>query len=165
MMTQPLTGNSLTPYAMGGPEPLVLRFGMRAWLRIAHILVASLGSLSILLSPANSAWKLCALLLLLICTAVVHVGSMHRSRSGMLRLYQDGSADVFAADGHNGRAVLRSNGWATRWVCVLALYQENNNRHHYCVIPAGDNPPDQYRRLLITLRMSSAGETIRKAAW
>ena len=164
-MALPLTGSSLTLSAVGGPEPLVLCFGLSSWLRIAHILVAFLGCLSILLTPANGVWKLCILLLLFICTAIVHAYSMHGSRSGLLYLYQDGSANLFTADGRKTRAVLKSNGWATRWICVLALYQENNNRHHYCVVPSGDNPPDQYRRLLITLRMSAADETIRKAAW
>ena len=150
---------------MTGAESLELKFGNSPWLRAVHSLGSASGVLAVLISPANAVWKASAIVLLLLVALTIHFRSSNKNGYGTICLQQDGTAQLFTRDGQKARVVLPANGWVTRWLCVLRLYESEKHRHHYCVICASENQPDPYRRLLVNLRMRSSDANIRKAFW
>jgi len=144
---------------------LNIRFGTSRWLQVAQLLLASLGLLAILITPANWAWKLGSIVLLLLVSFFVHAWPVHQGRSGVIHLDPDGAALIRTASGHEINAVLGSHGWVSRWICVLSLYQPDNYAKHHCVICASENHPDEYRRLLKFLRMRTPPAVAQRMIW
>ena len=159
------SGTCWIRFAVTGADSLELKFGNSPWLRAVHSLVSASGVLAVLISPANAVWKASAIVLLLLVALAIHFRSSKINGRGTICLQQDGTAELLTPDGHKARVVLHANGWATRWLCVLRLYESEKHRHHYCVICASENPPDPYRRLLVNLRMRSSDANIRRAIW
>jgi hypothetical protein len=159
------SGNCWSRFAVLGADSLELKFGNSPWLRAVHSLVSASGVLAVLISPANAVWKASAIGLLLLVALAIHFRSSNMNGRGTICLQQDGTAQLLTPDGHKASAVLHANGWATRWLCVLRLYESAKHRHHYCVICASENPPDPYRRLLVNLRMRSSDATVRRTIW
>ena len=150
---------------MAAADFLEVRFGCSYGLIAAQALLASLGILAILLTPANWIWKLCAVLLLILFSIFVHARSVHQSRSGVIRLFADGTAWLRTLSRREVNAVQGRNGWVSRWFSVLTLYEARNGRKYYCVICAAENHPDEYRRLLKFLRMHTPPEEVQRLIW
>ena len=144
---------------------LDIRFGASRWLKLAHLLLASLGLLAILITPANWAWKLGSIVLLLLVVFFVHAWSVHQDRSGVIKLNPDGTALLRTASGQEINAVQGPHAWVSRWICVLSLYEADNLAKHQCVICATENHPDEYRRLLKLLRMRTSPVAAQRMIW
>jgi len=130
---------------------------------MAHLFVAALGAVAILLTPAASGWKICALLALVCSAFTAHVLSVRKSQSGLISLAPDGAAQVESYEGKQSEARLKENNWMSRWFCVLAMFEPDSNRRYYCVICASENTPDEYRRLLKFLNMRTSEAHLQKA--
>ena len=53
-------------------------------------------------------------------------------------------------------ARLCGEGWISRWCCVMMLEELLSGRRFPCLIFRSRNSPDDYRRLLVSLRMGQA---------
>ena len=51
--------------------------------------------------------------------------------------------------------------WSSRWISVLPLRELQNGRTRYGIFSASDNHPDEYRRLLLWLRLRGPAEAPR----
>jgi hypothetical protein len=140
---------------------LEIRFGISRWLKMAQAAGVSLGLLAILLTPANWKWKLGSILLLLLLAFVIQARSVHDSRFGTIRLFADGTALLRMVCGRKIKAVQGPHGWTSRWFSVLVLLEPDGVRKRHCVICASENRPDDYRQLLVQLRMRTAPESQR----
>lgn len=146
-------------------EFLEVRFGHSRWLIVAESLISLLGLLAILATPANSIWKFCSILLLLLASLWLMAKSVHENRSGTIRLFSDGTALLRTASELEINAVQGPHGWVSRWLAVLALQEAENGMKHYCIICASENHPDEYRRLLKFLRMHSPPTEAHRMIW
>ncbi len=157
--------NSWNRFAVVRADFLEIRFGTSRWLKAAQILLALLGILAILASPANWIWKLGSILLLILVSVSVHTWSAHRGRSGAIHLYPDGTAFLHTASGQEINAIQGPHGWISRWLCVVTLFDDDSRAKHHCVICASENHPDEYRRLLKFLRMRTAPAGTQRMIW
>ena len=157
--------NCWTRFAVARTDFLEIRFGTSRWMQVAQLLLASLGLLAILITPANWTWKLGGMVLLILVSFFVHAWSAHQSRSGVIHLYPDGTALLRTASGQEINAVQGPHGWVSRWICVLTLYQADNSAKHHCVICASENYPDEYRRILKFLRMRTPPAAAQRMIW
>jgi len=144
---------------------LDIHFGPSRWLNVVQILLALLGILAILASPANWMWKLGSILLLILVSVSVHAWSVRQGRSGAIRLYPDGAAFIRTASGQEINAIQGPHGWVSRWLCVVTLFAADSRAKHHCVICASENHPDEYRRLLKFLRMRTAPAGTQGMIW
>lgn len=143
---------------------LEIRFGGCLWLKAAEALLAVLGLLAILVSPANWKWKIASIVLLVLLGFFLHARSIHGNRSGIIRLGADSTALLQTASGLTINAVQGPHGWSSRWVSVLTLVETDDGRKHHCVICASENRPDDYRLFLKQLRMCTPTEA-RSIIW
>jgi hypothetical protein len=132
---------------------------------LVYLSFATLGVVAILVTPAALGWKLCSVLALFFTASTGFVFSLKESQSGSIDLIQDGTALVETREGRRFQAQLKENAWATRWLCVLTLFEQESGRHYYCVICASENSPDEYRRLLKYLNMRTSTAIHQKATW
>jgi hypothetical protein len=144
---------------------LEIRFGTSRWLKVAQMLLASLGLLAILSTPANWIWKLGSIFLLILVSFFVHAWSAHESRSGVIHLFPDGTALLRTVSGQEIDAVQDPHGWVSRWFCVLTLCAADTGRKHHCVICASENYPNEYRCLLKLLRMRAPAAETQRMIW
>jgi hypothetical protein len=144
---------------------LEVRFGTSRWLKVAQMLLASLGFLAILTTPANWIWKLGSILLLILVSFLVHAWSVHQNRRGVIHLFPDGTALLRKDSGQEISAVQGPHSWVSRWVCALTLYEADNNAKHHCIICASENYPNEYRRLLKLLRMRTPAAATQRMIW
>jgi hypothetical protein len=142
-----------------------VRFGHSNGLRAAQALLASLGILAILISPANWIWKLLSILLLILLACFMHARSVHEERSGTIRLDADGTAVLRTSCRREVIAAQGQHGWVSRWFSVMTLYQAGNGGKYFCVICAAENHPDEYRRLLKFLRMRTPPAEVQRMVW
>lgn len=150
---------------MTAPDFVEVRFGHSNGLRAAQALLASLGILAILISPANWIWKLLSILLLILLACFVHAGSVHEDRSGAIRLHADGTAVLRTPCRREVNAVQGQHGWVSRWFSVLTLYETGIGGKYFCVVCATENHPDEYRRLLKFLRMRTPPAEVQRMVW
>lgn len=144
-----------SPRRANGGTVLDLQAGGARWLRRSHAGVSLLGLAGILGSGARPAWTAAAVIALVL----VHCGTARRMRgagsSGRLRLFADGSA-VLLAGGGAVAALQRGGGWLSRWLCVVPLRRLSDGRRIDAIVCRSRNAPDDYRRLLVRLRMREA---------
>ena len=150
---------------MPAVDSVILRFGLSSRLRVIQFVAASLGAVAIMISPSGLTWKICAWLALAFATIWAQVSSKKKSRSGWFELLQDGTAQMRFRDGNKSLALLQENAWATRWLCVLTLFEPDSGSNYHCVICASESKPDEYRRLLKFLNMRTSTATLQKAHW
>ena len=150
---------------MAPADFLEVRFGHSYWLMLAQTLVASLGLLAILVTPANWKWKISGIIVLVLAAWFVHTKSDHSSRSGAIRLFADGRALLSMDSRPEINAVQGRHGWVSRWFSILTLLEASNGKKYFCVICASENHPDEYRRLLKFLRMHTPPTEVQRIIW
>jgi hypothetical protein len=139
-----------------GSGPVIeLRAGCARWLRDGHAGVSLLGLAGILGSGARPAWTAAALVAL----ALVHFATARRMRGpgshGRLRLFADGTA-VFLTGAREIPALQLGGAWFSRWFCAVPLQRLEDNRCMTAIVCRSLNAPDDYRRLLVRLRLREA---------
>jgi len=144
---------------------LEVRFGAGRRLKVAQVLLALLGLLAIIITPANWVLKLGGIFLLIPVSYLVHAWSVHQSRSGVIQLFPDGRVFLRTVSGQEKNAALGPDGWVSRWLCILTLYEVDYGTKHNYVICASENHPDEYRRLLKLLRMGKPVAKAQRMIW
>lgn len=136
---------------------VVVRSGGARWLEMTQGLVAFIAGLAILFT--QSSWILKAFVLIaLAATYLAGALKMRKDRSsGELRLFTDGTA-IHDRGSQRCVAVQGSPAWVSRWFCMIPLVKHSGTDIIYCMICASNNHPDNYRRLLIWLRMHHAAD-------
>lgn len=139
-------------------DSLDLQAGCARWLRWSHVGVSLLGLLGILAAAAPAAWSGAAIIAL----AAVHAETARRmnrpARSGRLKLFADGRAVLFTADGPV-TAMQSERRWVSRWLCVLPLERRDSERSLHVIVCRSLNAPDAYRHLLQRARLGAADAT------
>lgn len=130
---------------------------------VAEGVLALLGLLAILLSPASWVHTFASAAALL-CVYVMLRRRATGSRSGFIRLLDDGRARIIAGDGVT-EAVADPRGWASRWFCVVALRGIPGGRLRRFLVCRSENHPDDYRNLLKFLRMRSFAADTQRTMW
>ena len=144
---------------------LDVHFGASRSFKAAQALLASLGLVAILASPADWKWKLGSMVLLLLLALWVHSKSGNGQQAGTIRLFEDGTALLSTTSRRHVNAFQAPHGWVSRWFSVLVLLEADGDRKHFCLVCASDNHPDEYRRLLKFLRMHSPAEEVQRMIW
>jgi hypothetical protein len=144
---------------------LQLRFGESRRLAAAHYLVTFLALCAILSAPAQLSWKLILTALLLVMHFSGRISANRPAQNGDLHLFHDGAVYLKTADGQEAQAFTGKHGWASRWLSVLPLIEEGNGRRRYCVVCASKNTDDEYRRLLVWMRMNGQGSDTGRLVW
>ncbi len=149
---------------MTRPDAIVLRVGSSRWLRVCHGLVGLLALALILSSGTGLGWMLLSLGAL----AAVHGGVVGTMRGPAatteLILHADGSA-VLRRDGDLVNAQSCPGGWVSRWCCIVTLRELVSARRVHCLVCRSRNTPDDYRRLLVTLRLARDDAVDRGVIW
>jgi hypothetical protein len=149
--------------ASAGPV-LELHAGCARWLRCSHVCVSLLGLAGILGSGARPAWTAAAVVALVL----VHFATARRMNghdlSGRLRLFADGSG-AFVIGGSVVAVLQHGGGWLSRWFCVVPLERLSDGRRIDAVVCRSLNAPDDYRRLLVRLRMHEAHAPGHELTW
>ena len=111
-----------------------------------------LALVAILSAPAEPLWMITTLLAL----GAVHCTCNRITRDhARLTLHANGQAVMHLVDGAVP-ARLCGEGWISRWCCVMMLEELLSGRRFPCLIFRSRNSPDDYRRLLVSLRMGQA---------
>ena len=147
-----------------GEPALDLHAGCARWLRCGHAGASLLGLAAILGSGARPAWMAAAVTAL----ALVHTAGARRMSGpgsrGRLRLFADGTA-IFASGGSAVVALQRGDGWMSRWFCTVPLERLADGRRMTVVVCRSLNAPDDYRRLLVRLRLRNAHAPSTGLSW
>jgi hypothetical protein len=140
---------------MTGRDAIELRSGSSAGLRAGHRALSVLALAAILSSAADPMWIMMAVCAL--GAACLASNRMTRSSRGQERLLlrADGTATVHSANGAV-MARLSAGAWVSRWCSVMTLEELLSGRRCRYLICRSRNSQDDYRRLLVNLRMDSA---------
>lgn len=153
-----------SPRRADGVPAIELYVGYARWLRWGHAGVSLLGLAGILGSGARPAWMAAAVAAL----ALVHLAYARRMSGpgshGRLRLFADGTV-VFGDSGKAVSARQRRGGWMSRWVCAIPLERLTDGRRRTVIVCRSLNPPDDYRRLLVRLRLQDPPAPFSGLGW
>lgn len=145
-------------------DAIELHAGSSPGLRACHQVVCLLAMVAILWSRAEPMWIV--MMLLALGAAYRATGRITRSITdhGRLVLHADGNAVVYSV---NGTVPTRTcaGGWVTRWFSVVSLKELLSGRAVRVLICRSSNSPDDYRRLLVILRMHTAHASDRAITW
>lgn len=140
---------------MAGFDTIELETGYAVWMRGAHAVLGLLAMTAILASGTSPPLAAAAVAGLTASFATA-AWRMHRSAdTGRLHLC-GGRALLNTADGKRCQATLRPDAWASRWFCLLRLRSVPDGRPLRRVVCRCHNHPDDYRRLLVRLRLGTA---------
>jgi hypothetical protein len=145
-------------------DTIELHAGSSLGLRACYQGVYVLALVALLWSRAELIWIMMALVAL----GVAHraSGRITRRTAGHIRLvlHENGNAIMHSVHG-TVPARLCADGWVTRWCSVVSLEELLSGRRLRCLICRSRNSPDDYRRLLVTLRMDAAHASDRAVTW
>jgi len=138
---------------------------MARWARLFHLMLSALGILAVLISPAAWTWKL-GVCCVLVSTAIVIVrNGFDRQPVGLIRVFRDGTTLYFANDKKRVFGTLARNQWVSRWICSLGVYPAKHAGKQFFVIFSSMNEADEYRRLLMFLRMRTPASQAQRMIW
>jgi hypothetical protein len=145
-------------------DTIQLHAGSSPGLRACQQAVSALAVTALLWSRTEPMWIMIAL-----CAFGVAHGAMRRiSRRSpeivRLVLRADGNAIVHSANGAVP-ARLCAGGWVSRWCSLVSLEELLSGRRVQCLVCRSRNGPDDYRRLLVYLRMDAAQTLDRAGSW
>ena len=131
------------------PERIQLTFGSPHWLFTARFALAVIAALNILVSGISLSWKipLVAALALLLWVSPRGIGTF----TGWT-MRSDGTLGLNDHDKHRFR-VVEGSAWLSRWISVFRIRDLDSGRVRTCVVAAAQNHEDDYRRMLVFLRM------------
>lgn len=136
-------------------DAIELRAGSSPGYRAGYQAVSGFALFAILSSPADPMWVMPALCALgaarLASDRMMGRSNAHRR----LVLRADGNATLYSA---NGIVLARRSvgSWVSRWCSVVTLEELLSGRRLRCLICRSRNSRDDYRRLLVNLRMDAA---------
>ena len=133
------------------PDRIELRSGAAPWLYQAQTLAFAAAAILLLTATTPWLWKTAALAVLLLVHfhALGHTRRLHPTRKLVLRLdhslrLYEGNSET---DGTTGEGA-----WISRWLCVLRWTAGDGSRR-ISLVCASENHVDDYRRLLVFLRL------------
>jgi hypothetical protein len=131
------------------PERIQLISGNPGWLLSARFALVLVAALNILFCAISPGWKMALMVALALVLLICPSGIGSRIEWCMR------SDGTLASDGkseYSFRVVERS-AWLSRWVSVFRIRDMNSGKVRTCVVPATLNHQDDYRRMLVFLRM------------
>jgi hypothetical protein len=140
---------------MRAVDSIELRTGCRNLMVLAQCLMALLSLAAILVAPMGWAGKALMLSLLACGWGRGLWAASHSDAEGRLRVFGDGLA-LWQAGDTEIQAELQGWGWISRWLSVVALHEVVSGRVRYCLVCARRNHDDDYRRLLVRMRLLTA---------
>jgi hypothetical protein len=145
-------------------EAIELHAGGSPGLNACQQAVSVLALVALIWSRAELMWIMMSLLAL---------GAAHRASDRVTRrkadhfrlvLHENGNATMHSVHG-TAPARLCAGGWVTRWCSVVSLEELLSGRRLHCLICRSRNSSDDYRRLLVILRMDAAHTPHRGVTW
>ena len=150
---------------MSATERLTLRAGAGSWLEAGHLALAALAAVVLLTTPTDWAWRLVALVALVLSCVHFRRSAKRRSPEFRLVLFGDGAAMASSPGGQERVLTWTLTGaWMSRRLCIVPLSESSGAGIIHCVILAARNNPDEYRRLLSWLRLGLGDTTGATAA-
>lgn len=131
------------------PERIHLISGNPGWLLYARFALAFAAASNILFSAISPGWKISLMAALALVLSACPRGTGPRVGWNMR---SDGTLGLDGHDEYCFRVVERS-AWLSRWVSVFRIRDMNSGKVRTCVVPATLNHEDDYRRMLVFLRM------------
>lgn len=151
------------PSGRGMPDRIELVTGSGAWLERAHRAFLAMAALSLALTHTPLAWKLAALAALLVIS-LVERQAWRQMRSRTRRILKRVGEDIVSPTEQAYWQLRQGRVWISRWFCVFRLEDRDTGKGILCLVCASENHPDDYRRLLVWLRMAPLGDQ-RMMAW
>ena len=135
----------------GFAHPVVVRCGTNGFYRAMLVPAALAGLLAVGLAPAAATWKGVLLLVWLALVARSFRVTAPTQAKPLLTIDPDGRCawrdqDSRLLEGQLGRAH-----WTTRWLSQLEIEHIDGKERR--LVMASNNQPDDYRRLLVRLRL------------
>ena len=115
-------------------------------------LLVAIAAANLLFLSTTVSWTAFSLLALV----AVNIGGLRymarRQNTGTLLVREDGTMRIRqGADEHSG--TLLPSAWVSRWLCVLQWKPMDTHSARACLVCSWANPFDDYRRLLVRLRL------------
>lgn len=133
-------------------ERLELRFGAARWVFTFQRWLVVMAAACLLFSSSQWPWTAASLFALL----MVHLaGLSYLSRvqaPGRLVLHADGGF-LLETGAETQEGTLGTAAWISRWLCVVRFKGLETGVGRPCLVCASENRPDDYRRLLVRLRL------------
>jgi len=141
-----------------------LQTGPSRGLRLAELLLGVLALCALLASPADAQWVALACLLLVVTFLALARFPRKGYGAGSLMLFTDGRASI-----RTGRGIVhgwRCHGsWSSRLCSVLVLQELPGGRRMRFLVCRAANGADDYRRLLVYLRVAHPEGNHRVERW
>ena len=145
------------------PDRIELVAGAAPWLERARVATLLLAVISLGLAGTAWAWKLVSLGLL----AGIHLAGLSRWRVHAKRspiVLKREAGDIVSETGNSYRVLQEGYSWLSRWFCVFRLADQDTAQCTTYLVCASENHADDYRRMLVWLRLHPASER-RVWAW
>ena len=115
-------------------------------------LLVTIAAANLLFLCTTLSWTAFSLLALF----TVNIGGLwymaRRQSAGTLLVREDGTVRIRqGADEHSGTLI--PSAWVSRWLCVLQWKPMDAHTARACLVCSWANPLDDYRRLLVRLRL------------
>jgi hypothetical protein len=144
---------------------LELEFGSAQWMRRAYRVLLLLCILAISISPAPWSWKLSAWALLAIVWLLSSLVTGLSANRGKVRLYRDNSAMLSTAIERRVFASLAERHWVSPWFCSIGVHLARGGARRFLLVCRAGNDEDEYRRLLVFLRMRPNSSEAERMIW
>lgn len=144
------------------PERIELMDGPARWLESGQLMVVLVAGFFILTAATPWYWKAAVATLLFPYAFVLH-RSARRSKRNRLLLRLDGSLRLFCSGGEV-EGLLDGGAWVSRWISVLHWTDLEDGSRRHSLVCAAANRADDYRRLMVWLRMG-VGDQKAATSW
>ena len=137
------------------PDRIVLISGPAPWLIRLQFVLVLLAAVAIAGTPTPPGWRAGALLALVIFTLLERRWSAGRQPGGTLCLRLDGTV-LHRAAGLETTGMTVGAAWASSRFCVVHWTPLDSTHRRHSLVCASLNREDDYRRLLVFLRLGGA---------
>ena len=134
------------------PDRIVLISGAAPWLSRLQFVLVVLAVVAIAITPTPPVWQAGALLALATFTRLERRWSAGRQNGGTLCIRLDGTV-LYRPAGRETKGILAGAAWASSRFCVVHWTPFDSTRRRHSLVCASLNREDDYRRLLVFLRL------------
>jgi hypothetical protein len=146
----------LKKFAVAPDSPIDLQAGEPDWLKLLRLILIALALLSLMLASSAVSFRLIALASLAIMTVFIYRQRRRQTSIERLRVYGNGTVTLVDRVGLETPAMLDDGAWTMCGLSVLPVGRFDRWQKQRLLISLSRNHPDNYRRLLIFLRLGSA---------
>jgi hypothetical protein len=135
------------------PDRIELRGGACGWLAQLQWVVATVAAILLLTLSTPWHWKLATWAALSFVYGFLLRHNTQRHPPSRLLMRLDGTLLLLNAGVELDGVV--EGAWVSRWLCVIHWTATGDNRRQHSLVCASDNTPDDFRRLLVLLRLGT----------